>query len=216
MKRICALVIGLAILSGSALVVSGPAAADPYTRPANHQQLIDVVIKRALSQRGVPFTYGGGDASGPTRRPVSVPDPSAAGASVPLNLEQLPAGAATPRVTPGLGVAPGLGVPVPSVPAAPDPSANVVGFDASGLMVYSFAGVGLKLPRSSGEQYKVGWKVTPDQALPGDLVFYGPDGTQSVALFIGNGQMVETADAGVQVSPVRTNGMAPYLSRLIA
>lgn len=212
MKRISALVIGLAILSVTALGTSGVAAADPYTRPANHQQLIDVVIKRALSQRGVPFTYGGGDANGPTRRPVSVPDPATATSpTTPLGLEQLPAGA-SPRVTPGLGVSPGLGVPA----AAPDPSANVVGFDASGLMVYSFAGVGLKLPRSSGEQYKVGWKVTPEQALPGDLLFFGPEGSQSVALFIGNGQMIETADSGVQVSPVRTNGMAPLLSRLIA
>ena len=96
------------------------------------------------------------------------------------------------------------------------PRAEVVGFDASGLMVYAYAGVGVKLPRSSGEQYKVGQKVTPAQALPGDLIFYGPEGTQSVALFIGNGQMVETTDEGVAVSSVRTNDMTPYLVRIIA
>ena len=61
-------------------------------------------------------------------------------------------------------------------------------------MVYSFAGAGIKLPRSSGEQYKVGRKIPPTQALPGDLIFFGPEGTQSVALFIGNGQMLETTD----------------------
>ena len=92
----------------------------------------------------------------------------------------------------------------------------MVGFDASGLMVYSYAGVGVKLPRSSGEMYKVGQKVMPSLALPGDLLFYGPDGTQSVALFIGNGKMVETTDSGVAVSEVRTNDMAPYLVRIIA
>jgi cell wall-associated NlpC family hydrolase len=90
-----------------------------------------------------------------------------------------------------------------------------MGFDASGLMVYSFAGAGIKLPRSSGEQYKVGRKITPNMALPGDLIFYGPNGTQSVALFLGNGQMLETTDAGVAVSPVRFDNMAPYLSRII-
>ena len=221
MNRLCALVIGLIVSMATVLTTTGIAAADPYTRPANHQQLIDTVIKRALSQRGVPFTYGGGDASGPTRRPAAVAEPAPGGVASPLGVEQLPAGVAPAPgtgIAPGLGVAaPGLGVAAPGLEvAAPDPSANVVGFDASGLMVYSFAGVGLKLPRSSGEQYKVGWKVTPDQALPGDLIFYGPEGTQSVALFVGNGQMVETADSGVQVSPVRTNGMAPYLSRLIA
>ena len=92
----------------------------------------------------------------------------------------------------------------------------MVGFDASGLMVYAYAGVGVKLPRSSGQQYTVGQKVTPAQALPGDLIFYGPEGTQSVALFIGNGQMVETTDEGVAVSSVRTNDMTPYLVRIIA
>jgi cell wall-associated NlpC family hydrolase len=90
-----------------------------------------------------------------------------------------------------------------------------VGFDASGLVVYAFAGVGIKMPRSSGEQYKVGRKVLPSQALPGDLIFYGPEGAQSVALFIGNGQMVEASDTGVAVSPVRTNDMTPYLTRII-
>ena len=81
-----------------------------------------------------------------------------------------------------------------------------VGFDSSGLVVYAFAGVGIKMPRSSGEQYKVGQKVLPSQALPGDLIFYGPEGSQSVALFIGNGQMVEATDPAVTVSPVRTDG----------
>ncbi len=83
-------------------------------------------------------------------------------------------------------------------------------------MVYAFAGVGVKLPRSSGEQYNAGRKVLPAQALPGDLICYGPNGNQSVAMFIGNGQMVEATDPAVTVSPVRTANMAPYLVRIIA
>jgi cell wall-associated NlpC family hydrolase len=71
------------------------------------------------------------------------------------------------------------------------------------------------MPRSSGEQYKVGRKILPPQALPGDLIFYGPEGSQSVAMFVGNGQMVEATDPAVTVSPVRTNGMTPYLTRII-
>ncbi|MDT7795597.1 MAG: hypothetical protein QOD59_5038, partial [Mycobacterium sp.] len=90
-----------------------------------------------------------------------------------------------------------------------------VGFDASGLVLYAFAGVGIKMPRYSGDQYKVGRKILPAQALPGDLLFYGPEGSQSVAMFLGNGQMIEATDPAVTVSPVRTSGMAPYLSRII-
>jgi cell wall-associated NlpC family hydrolase len=191
MKRICALVVGLALV----VATPGLATADPSTRPAGHQQAVDSVIARALAQRGVPYTYGGGNATGPSQRPISVPLPSAV----------------VPEVaTAGLSLEPTLPV------AGLDPSANVVGFDASGLIVYAYAGVGLKLPRSSGDQYKVGWKITPDQALPGDLIFYGPDGTKSVAMFLGNGQMLEATDPVVKVSPVRTNDMAPYLSRIIS
>jgi cell wall-associated NlpC family hydrolase len=205
MKRIHALVLGLALVAAT----PGVATADPSTRPAGHQQAVDSVIARALAQRGVPYTYGGGNASGPSQRPASVPLPSAV----------VPGAVVTDAAT-GLSLAPTLTPPALSTPglATPglDPSANVVGFDASGLIVYAYAGVGLKLPRSSGEQYKVGWKVTPDQALPGDLIFYGPDGTKSVAMFLGNGQMLEATEPVVKVSPVRTNGMAPYLARIIS
>jgi hypothetical protein len=91
---------------------------------------------------------------------------------------------------------------------------STVGFDASGLMQYAYAGAGIKLPRSSGELYRVGQKILPQQARRGDLIFYGPDGTQSVAMYLGNNQMLEVGDV-VQVSPVRANGMTPYLVRVL-
>ena len=91
---------------------------------------------------------------------------------------------------------------------------NTVGFDASGLMQYAYAGAGIKLPRSSGAMYQVGQKILPQQATKGDLIFYGPAGTQSVAMYLGNGQMLEVGDV-VQVSPVRSSGMAPYLVRVL-
>jgi cell wall-associated NlpC family hydrolase len=135
------------------------------TATGTRQQAIDYVIQRGLSQRGVPFLYGGGDTAGPTR---------------------------------GTGL-----------------YANTVGFDASGLMVYAFAGAGIKMPRTSAQQYMVSRKVAPSEALPGDLLFYGPNGSQSVAMYIGNGQMLEATEPVVVVSPVRTNGMTPYLGRII-
>ena len=92
--------------------------------------------------------------------------------------------------------------------------AMTVGFDASGLMQYAYAGAGIKLPRSSGEMYRLGQKILPQQARKGDLIFYGPEGTQSVAMYLGNNQMLEVGDV-VQVSPVRSNGMTPYLVRVL-
>jgi cell wall-associated NlpC family hydrolase len=200
MRRIYALVISLALLA----VTPGLATADPYTRPARNQQAIDFVVARALSQRGVPFSYGGGDANGPSLGTGSHDDDPATEqrANLPGTDQSI------------FGTAPGASI-FGAAPA-PVPTPSVVGFDASGIVVYAFAGAGIKLPRSSGEQFKVAQKIAPSQALPGDLIFYGPNGTQSVALFVGNGQMLEATNPVVKVSPVRTNGMTPYLGRIIA
>ncbi|MGB3481377.1 MAG: NlpC/P60 family peptidoglycan-binding protein RipD [Mycobacterium sp.] len=209
MRRVYAVLCSLAVLVASVGIGigAGTAAADPFGRTPEQLQAISVVISRALSARGIPFTYGGGNADGPSRgtpRDVAAVTDSA-GLSIP--------GLTTPGLTP-TGLAPVGSAPTGTL-LAPDPAADVVGFDASGLIVYAFGGVGIKMPRSSGQQYLASRKVAPAMALPGDLIFYGPEGTQSVALFIGNGQMVETGDKGVVVSPVRTNDMTPYLGRII-
>src|SRR5947209_6199006 len=98
-----------------------------------------------------------------------------------------------------------------------DSGANTVGFDCSGLVRYSFAGVGVLLPRFSGDQYKAGRHIPPSQAKRGDLIFYGPGGGQHVTIYLGNGQMLEASGSAgkVTVSPVRTSGMTPFLTRII-
>jgi peptidoglycan DL-endopeptidase RipB len=98
-----------------------------------------------------------------------------------------------------------------------DSGADIVGFDCSGLMRFAFAGVGVLIPRFSGDQYNAGQHIPPSQAKRGDLIFYGPGGSQHVTLYLGNGQMLEASSiAGkVVVSPVRTAGMTPYVTRII-
>ncbi len=193
MRRIYAVMIALALL----VATPGIATAD-----STRQQAINAVIARALSQRGVPYAYGGGNTAGPSLGTASVDTPVAA-ADASLGTDPLSSNVGVP----GLNLS-------PVCPVA-EPRVSRVGFDSSGLVLYAFAGVGIKMPRSSGEQYKVGRKILPSQALPGDLIFYGPEGSQSVAMFVGNGQMVEATDPAVTVSPVRTNGMTPYLTRII-
>jgi cell wall-associated NlpC family hydrolase len=131
------------------------------------RQAAEYVIRRGVSQIGVPYSWGGGNAAGPSR-----------------------------------GIGSGSGT---------------VGFDCSGLILYSFAGVGIKLPHYSGSQYKLGRQIPSSQARRGDALFYGPGGSQHVTLYLGNGQMLEAPDVGqtVKVSPVRTSGMTPYAVRYI-
>jgi len=101
--------------------------------------------------------------------------------------------------------------------AGVDQDAGKVGYDCSGFVRYAFAGVGVLLPKYSGDQYTAGRHVSPSQAKRGDLIFYGPGGTQHVTIYLGNGQMLEASSAAgqVTVSPVRTAGMTPYLTRVI-
>lgn len=128
---------------------------------------IEYVIARGASQRGVPYSWGGGKPNGPSR-----------------------------------GI---------------DSGANAVGYDCSGFTQFSFAGAGVLIPKYSGDQYNTGRKIPPSQAKRGDLIFYGPGGSQHVAIYLGNGQVLESASSygKVGVNPLRTAGMSPYLVRII-
>jgi cell wall-associated NlpC family hydrolase len=128
---------------------------------------VEHVIGRAMAQRGVPYSWGGGNAAGASR-----------------------------------GI---------------DSGAGTVGFDCSGLVLYAFAGVGIKLPHYSGSQYNMGRKIPTAQMRRGDVVFYGPNGSQHVAIFLGNGQMIEAPYTGsvVKISPLRTSGMTPFAVRYV-
>ncbi|UVO12061.1 NlpC/P60 family peptidoglycan-binding protein RipD [Mycobacterium sp. SVM_VP21] len=210
MKRVCATAIALAAALAPALSAA-PAYADPLSQTGQNQ-LVERVIQRALSQRGVPFVYGGGDVNGPTN------SARARAATTRSSLTDITGRAGLPRtsgnplmpgsVTPGL---PGTSL----VPTEDIPDTTTVGFDASGLIQYAFAGAGIRMPRTSGEQCSVGQKVPPAQARPGDLLCYGPGGTQSVALYLGNNQMIEGTSPAVSVSPARTSNMVPYLTRVL-
>ncbi len=94
---------------------------------------------------------------------------------------------------------------------------GIVGFDCSGLVRYSFAGVGVLLPRFSGDQYNAGRHIPPSQAKRGDLIFYGPGGSQHVTIYLGDGRMLEASGSAgkVTISAVRTAGMTPNLTRII-
>ena len=130
-------------------------------------QAIEHVIKRAQSQIGVPYSWGGGTANGPS-----------------------------------------YGI---------DEGSGTVGLDCSGLILYAFAGAGIKLPHYSGSQYQMGRQIPSSQMRRGDVIFYGPGGSQHVALYLGNNQMIEAPYTGatVRIAPVRTGGMTPFVVRYI-
>jgi len=78
-------------------------------------------------------------------------------------------------------------------------------YDCSGLTKAAYAAAGLSLPHYSGAQYAMFPKVPLDQLQPGDLVFRGPGGSQHVALYIGNGLVIDAPQTG-DVVRIRSMG----------
>jgi cell wall-associated NlpC family hydrolase len=68
------------------------------------------------------------------------------------------------------------------------------GFDCSGLVYYSYAENGIRLPRSAAAQHKAGRHVNFSEALPADLLFYHFGDRKKtdlhVALYLGDGKAV--------------------------
>lgn len=93
-----------------------------------------------------------------------------------------------------------------------------VGFDCSGLMIYAFAGAGISLDHYSGYQAQSGTRVPLSQKQRGDMLFWRDGGgIHHVAMYLGNGKMVEAPYSGahVRVTSVRYGGIAPYAVRLL-
>lgn len=110
-------------------------------------------VEAAKQHLGVPYSWGGGTPSGPSR---------------------------------GFGR-----------------GANTVGFDCSSLVQYAWAKAGVKLPRTTYDQIKVGQAVPNiGQAKPGDLLF---PSRGHVLMYIGNGQAIEAPRTGGHVQIVKAN-----------
>jgi cell wall-associated NlpC family hydrolase len=96
---------------------------------------------------------------------------------------------------------------------------NRIGFDCSGLMLYAFSGAGISLPRVSRNQFNAGRKVPIADLRAGDMVFFQNGGApiHHVAMYIGDGKMVEAPYTGadVRVVPLRTRGLLPTATRVL-
>lgn len=77
------------------------------------------------------------------------------------------------------------------------------GFDCSGLMLYSYAEIGIQLPRTSRSQFRAGAYIPPnrtDLLQPGDLVFFGiggdPGRIHHVGMYVGGGDFIHAPATG--------------------
>ena len=80
-------------------------------------------------------------------------------------------------------------------------------FDCSGLVQWSFAQAGVVMPRVAVDQARTGPMVPVSQLRPGDLLFYHTDPTaptyiSHVAIYLGNGWMIQAPEPGQDVEVV--------------
>ncbi len=79
--------------------------------------------------------------------------------------------------------------------------------DCSGLVMLSYAQIGISLPHKASYQAEYGSSVSYDNMQPGDLIFFGGSSYSSiyhVAMYIGDGRMVhaENSYTGIVISNV--------------
>lgn len=84
-------------------------------------------------------------------------------------------------------------------------------FDCSGLTQAAYETVGIKLPRVANDQYNAGPHPSRDELLPGDLVFFSDDLTNSrairhVGIYVGGGYMIDAPRTGavIRFDPIDT------------
>ncbi|CAB4631262.1 unannotated protein [freshwater metagenome] len=82
--------------------------------------------------------------------------------------------------------------------------ANPRGFDCSGLVLFVYAQFGIALSHSVTAQARSGIIVSPEDALPGDLVIYNDHG--HMGIYAGNGQMYHAPQRGdyVKLGPINS------------
>jgi cell wall-associated NlpC family hydrolase len=80
-------------------------------------------------------------------------------------------------------------------------------FDCSGLVQWAFAQAGVSMPRVAADQARAGPAVPVSQLQAGDLLFYHTDPTDPgyishVAIYLGNGWMIQAPQPGMDVQVV--------------
>ena len=95
------------------------------------------------------------------------------------------------------------------------------GVDCSGLTWMAFHMNGIDLPRDTSQQVKEGREVNLEDAIPGDLIFFGtpmigsgPERTSHVAIYLGNGMILHSSQV-VRISSLDPDSPDYYEHRPI-
>lgn len=76
------------------------------------------------------------------------------------------------------------------------------GFDCSGLVSYAYRSAGIRVPRTSSEQFRQSDRVSFQNLQPGDLLFFrlSPPKVSHVAIYDRDGRFIHAPSSGQRVS----------------
>ena len=136
-----------------------------------NQSYQDALAAEAAAEAAVAAAPSGGSSGG--GGPVFVPPPNASAAQIAIAAAQSVIGTTY-------------------VWGSADPN---VGFDCSGLVMWSYAQAGVYLPQSSAMMSDMLPHLSQSQLVPGDLMFfYQP--VSHVAIYLGGGSMIDASHPG--------------------
>lgn len=194
-----------------ALIAQGGASADgPTTKTLDVSDLTAKAVEQAVAnpsltpaEEGTDATFADGFAAAKVEVSEAAVDTALEQAGFDLNRGAAVSLANVPRADGSVASLALSYVGSPYVWAGASPA----GFDCSGLVSYIYAQKGVNLPHSSSAIRYSGTVISPSQAQAGDVIAY----PGHVAIYVGNGQMVEAAtpESGVVLSAVR--GGATFL-----
>jgi gamma-D-glutamyl-L-lysine dipeptidyl-peptidase len=83
-------------------------------------------------------------------------------------------------------------------------------FDCSGLTHLVYRAHGVTMPRDAADQAKKGRSVPFSRLRPGDLLFFGRGGISHVGMYVGDGDMIHSANSGpgtLRIEGIRASGI---------
>ncbi len=88
---------------------------------------------------------------------------------------------------------------------------SLSGMDCSGLAQYAYHQAGIRLPRTTTDQFEAGIPLA--RARPGDLLFFKirPNRVSHVGIYVGDGKMIHASSGSRKVRTARLDN--PYWSR---
>ncbi len=166
-------------------------------------QAAQEAAQQAAQQQQDNSGPGSGPTGSPSTPPTGTPTTPPTPPTIPAPPPPPPSGPPAPAAGAGAAIAFARAqIGDPYVWGATGPNA----WDCSGLTMGAWRAGGISLPHYAAAQYEQSTTISPGSLRPGDLVFWGssssPSSIYHVALYVGNGMIVQAPRTGRDVEEV--------------